>query len=352
MFTHEERLEPGSRRTQGDKLESSVHGDDSAGYSPQWRGAEPSLPKLRRLTRREVRLVCSLINDGDREFLGTLLAHVKVDSAVARAVVRGVCRTPEMLTPVAAENLLTLLRYQDSPKYARNLALETLRTFEFATAFKLIETCAEILSEHVGTLTTRQRLKLLDRAVAYPAQRAFKPWPADRLESHAEQQVDLDKVDYGGAVSVLLLSKLGELPCGNNFLLSRAVRFARRFPQAENMWLEALGAHAPQALENWQAYLSGVAPRKHVIAGISRAVAVTTLPWLSIQIAGWLAGAPKPPGALLMSVVALSPLWGLQIAHSVLKGLIRAAEDYAVAPIQAAQVLEAALSWRSRRPKA
>jgi hypothetical protein len=305
------------------------------------RGASaPTSPRPQRLTRREVRLVCSLINDGDRDFLGALLAHVRVDSQVARAVVRGICRAPDMLTPEAAENLLTLLRHQGQPKYPRNLALEVVRTFEFATSFGVIEQCAEILSEHAGSLTAGQSRKLMGRAVSYPAGRYMHAWPADPEQGSRWSELDSDSIDYGGAVSVLLLSKISKNHFREGKLLAQAVRFAHMHPESANLWLDPLSEHAPRALRNWQSYLCGEAPRRHLIGGLTRAVAATALPWLSLQFAAWMIGAPRPPAVLFASVLGLSPLWGLQIGLSVKRDLRRWAQTYQVADTQKNQVLK------------
>lgn len=285
--------------------------------------------------------MCSLINDGDQEFLGVLLAHVRADSSVARAVVRGICRAPDMLMKEAAENLLTLLQQQGQPKYPRNLALEILRTLEFATSFGVIEKCAEILSEHAGSLTAGQRRKLMGRALSYPAGLGARPWPANPEQDGGCGEFDAGSIDYGGAVSVLLLSKLSKSHFREKKLLAQAVRFARMYPESANLWLDPLSEHAPKALNSWQQYLCGEVPRQHFIGGVIRAVAATTLPWLSLQFAAWMIGAPRPPAVLFKSVLVLSPVWGAQIGASAYRNLSRWARTYQVADTQKKQVLKA-----------
>lgn len=310
----------------------------------------PRPPKFRRLTSREVRLVCSLINDGDRHFLEALLAHARADTGVAKAVVRGICRTPEMLTPNAAEKLLRLLQHQEPPKYARNLALEVIRTLEFANSFKVIEAAAEILATHIDTLSAKQSEKLLGRALAYPIARKFQPWPADRAQGSVHGEPEVHEVDFGGAVSILLLSKISQDRFDRRerkWIFKEAMWLARRFPDSENLWLVPLKEHNPRELLYWQTYLSGATPRKHLLGAIAQAAVATTLSWFALTFAFWVNGRPQPLGVLLASVTAISPVWGLRIVIAVQKKLGELEKRYTVPPTQAKQILDTTLESRS-----
>jgi hypothetical protein len=332
------------------RLPNSADADCStrAAQKDLWGSQAIRPPTPRRLTRREARLVSSVINSGDIDFRQILMAHVREDGVVARTVFKALCRVPEMLQPSAATELLELLRHQAQPKYARNFAIACLRTLELAHSFELMSKCAQVLTEASDTLSTSQQRKIGARALAYPARwstendlrprlkKRLYAWPAGE---HPNSK--LEKVDYAGAVSILLLAQLPLRELNPHRLLKTAVLFARQHPTAQNLWLTPLRIHAPEALRTWQVYVSGRLPTSELAHGLVRASIAASASCLAFSLAKLAVQPPRPPAQvpLFLTLGLGSTVWTLNVLLGLLRDVGRLTKKYEVAESQARQVL-------------
>jgi hypothetical protein len=299
----------------------------------------------RRLTRKEVRLVCSLLNQDDREFLQVLLVHVRGDSPVGRAVVRGICKYPQFLTIGSACTLLDLLPLQGHQKYARNLAIEILRTDRFTSAFDVVERCARIVADSFESLSRSQRRKICERATSYPDYLSGRDvWRLSSETSVRDRYKSNDRTDYAGAVSVLLLSQFPKGSIKRSTLFDSSVRFSQRYPHAENLWLTPLKEHAPDSLQTWQCFLQGRIPPSQLLNCGLGATATVLVPMMIFDACKRLVAPPRPMplGIWITLAASLAACCTIQIVYKAVIGIRKKAAALYVCPSQREQVLNMA----------
>lgn len=342
MLSHQTNSTP--RVSQPHRAAGAAQSEELPAPTPCERGMEgalPARPPRRQLTRKEVHTVCALINEPDKEFIHTLMTHVRADDPIARAVFKGICRAPGLLTAAAGERVLELLSHQGHPKYAINLALACLGSTKFTHSLALISKCAHVLAEFAPRLTESQFDRLFARAASYPR---TQPVPATGVGPERT-------VDYGGALSVALLADVSRAWIDKGELFRTARHFARTYPEARNFWLIPLGEHDPRTLREWQAYASEDVPHALMAREMIRAALITSVSSCALyaavrldQMAKQQPPAAKPPPDVALVVTLLwTSGWSVRALTRFASQIVEKLNRYEVPGCQADQIASAPL---------
>jgi hypothetical protein len=211
----------------------------------------------------------------------------------------------------------------------------------------MMEKCAQVLAEQANTLDGALHRRIVQRALLYPALYEGKR-PYSREEQLQPWMVGgagtLDKVDYAGAVSVLLLAAMPRNGIHSQRLLKKAIDFAKSHPEAENLWLSPLRVHAPRALQTWQIYAAGQIPTIDFAGSTVRAMMAATFSCFIFSLAKLAFQQPaqaQPNAQLALATLALgSTAWGLKVLLSLIENTARLVERHEVEESQAEQVLK------------
>jgi hypothetical protein len=270
------------------------------------------------------RMVCLLLNTGDRPFLEFFLTEARGDTAAAKEILGRMCRGIERVTEESALGLLTALSAHEHSLYRRNLAMAILNAARFAASFEVISSAARIIETEKDCLTQGQCTVLWERAGEYPMSglqvvRTFSVHNQPLVTEPSRS--DSTANDYAGAVATLLCAKIPLPGLTKRRLLEQTVQFAKAFPDGENVWIEVLARHAPSDLQRWKTWLREEVScfdcaRAVVMSMILSPFTTCGLVALAVTMVAVPAGAGLNPAAIVafgLSIVQISILAGLQL---------------------------------------